>query len=1469
MICIVSERTYDWQRFWHPKGVIPALGDEGFLSDPTTPWGAASNPALAQFREFADLPCLVLLGEPGTGKSRALDAERAAVEGPARAQGEEILAIDLRSIGTDTYLLSKVFGHPKFLAWAGGGGTPPRLHLFLDSLDECLLRVTTLAQILLDEFPQYPTDRLSLRIACRTAVWVGSLGFLEEGLRGIWGKDAVGVAELAPLRRSDVVHAAERGGVPDPEAFVQAVCRARAQAFAITPVTLNLLIRIFKEEGDLPGSLADLYRRGCRLLCEETNESRRASGARGSLSVDQRLAVAARVAAVTVFANRYAVFTRPDHGDVTGADVALASLVGGVEQDAFGTPFPVTDAAVSEALDTGLFSGRGSDRMGWAHQTYAEYLAALYVTDLHCMSGERLASLLVHPGDPEGRLAPQMHSVAAWIAPRNNDVLRHVTKSDPDVLLAGDAGSKLDVTTKALIVARLLEMVGENVLAVGDLPGDDRLRVLDYAGLPDQLRPLLADPAADPSMRYAAIDLGKACSRGELQDEWARIALDQSEPMLLRTHAAYAVARVGDAHTRRTLLPLAEGLAGDDPEDELKGCGLKAVWPEHISGTQLMALLTPPKNQDLHGAYWGFLHTLNFDTMSDADLPAALRWAATQRRADMSLDHQEQVVLAIMARAWDRMEVPGVLDALVDAALARIAEHEPLFKADFYGRVTPPDMRDDPKRRTLVEAIVARLAGSSGNNDAVLHLGMQDGGLFRADDLWWLLGCLRAVPPRSAYAQAYAGLIHFLFRWCDDLPEHFNAVYQATQWSPDLAVEYAHLFESVDLQSDRARHMKEQHNQMQALADRVKRPVLDPPPRERVLQHLTDFERGDDQAWVRLCRDLQLRPDSRRYDHDLEPDLTVLPGWKVADEGLRARIVDAAAAFLRRQPPGDLEWIGTSSLPFVPAAGYRALSLLLVQYPDALFDLPESVWRVWAPIIPAYPLANTGDGWARHRVLVTMAYDAEPGAVIQTLMRLIDKDSAGGHFLSEMDAFRACLDQRLSAALLAKVEEPTLSAAVTGTILDALMEHGQGEVPQAAQAAAERLLAALLEANVSGGPGAADKACMVAVRLVTRAPDASWDVVWPAVQADGAFGRAVFEAVAHQDHHGGRPFTILKERQLADLYLWLVAQYPYSADPMFQGAHFVGERESVAHWRDGLLNHLVARGTPEACAAVEQLVTALPHLTWMPQMLRQARDAMRRNTWQPPTPEQVIRLAAESDSRLVRTGGELLMAVAESLRRLQSRLQDETPAAFDLWSEIPGEEEDAAGGTGVASSISSGGGKVAKQQRRQPPPKTYRPKSENALSDYVKRHLEMDLRGRGIILGREVEIRPGTEGGAAGEVTDIHVDAVLARGDGRGDAPGDVASVIIETKGAWNNELHTALEGQLANRYLRASRNQHGVYLVGWYRCAQWDDRDWRRGKHPSGTANELRERLVRQASDVSQRSGTSIIAVVLDASLR
>jgi hypothetical protein len=270
----------------------------------------------------------------------------------------------------------------------------------------------------------------------------------------------------------------------------------------------------------------------------------------------------------------------------------------------------------------------------------------------------------------------------------------------------------------------------------------------------------------------------------------------------------------------------------------------------------------------------------------------------------------------------------------------------------------------------------------------------------------------------------------------------------------------------------------------------------------------------------------------------------------------------------------------------------------------------------------------------------------------------------------------------------------------------------------------------------------------------------------------------------------------------------------------------------VGHFRDGILAYLKSRGTNKGCEAIQRIARELPELDWLSWTLAEARAFTRQRTWVPPKPKDIIKLAGDSETRLVQGGDQLLEVLTESLERLEAKLQGETPAAQFLWDKTS---------HGV-----------------------YRPKDEDSFSDYVKLHLEEDLRQKGIVANREVQIRRGT-GGASGESTDVHVDAVPPGGLG---GAYDKVSVIIEAKGCWHPGLETAMRTQLVERYLKDNQCQYGLYVVGWFNCPQWDPEDSRHKQAPKYDIEEARRRFEAQALELSQ-AAVRARAFVINTSLR
>src|SRR6185503_7925716 len=92
------------------------------------------------------------------------------------------------------------------------------------------------------------------------------------------------------------------------------------------PITLKFLLRSFQATEQFAASQKDLYTQGSRILCEETNESRIGARLTGKLTAQQRMEIAAHIAAATVLCNRNAVWTGSGGSLPPDSDLTLDQL---------------------------------------------------------------------------------------------------------------------------------------------------------------------------------------------------------------------------------------------------------------------------------------------------------------------------------------------------------------------------------------------------------------------------------------------------------------------------------------------------------------------------------------------------------------------------------------------------------------------------------------------------------------------------------------------------------------------------------------------------------------------------------------------------------------------------------------------------------------------------------------------------------------------------------------------------------------------------------------------------------------------------------------------------------------------------------------------------------------------------------------------------------------------------------------
>jgi hypothetical protein len=134
--------AYNWKRFWNPRGSTIYSDYHGFLEDPGAQVGRQSNSHLKTMDELLGRPCLILLGEPGMGKTTTVSQLKAAIEKEIETRGGRVRWLDLHSYKDESRLFRDMFESEDFAAWKSGNG---EMHLFLDSYDECLLRIETLS----------------------------------------------------------------------------------------------------------------------------------------------------------------------------------------------------------------------------------------------------------------------------------------------------------------------------------------------------------------------------------------------------------------------------------------------------------------------------------------------------------------------------------------------------------------------------------------------------------------------------------------------------------------------------------------------------------------------------------------------------------------------------------------------------------------------------------------------------------------------------------------------------------------------------------------------------------------------------------------------------------------------------------------------------------------------------------------------------------------------------------------------------------------------------------------------------------------------------------------------------------------------------------------------------------------------------------------------------------------------------
>lgn len=1283
-----------WQRFWCPLGSTIDCGEDGrgFLADPESEFGKYQNPNLHRLSSLVpSTGPLILCGEPGIGKTSELS--RLHQELTANQQhGASYLKLNARQhVGDMAELREHTVKSEHWLDWRKGTHT---LTFMLDAVDEGRVRIPALVSQLAGMLENEPVERLRLILTCRSAEWPHEMGRELLTLWHLADAENKPLYELCPLRYVDAELAAETYGLPT-DTFMSALWEKQIGGMATRPVTLLFLLDEFSSNQCFPATRQQLYERGVRKLCHEVDpqriealQSRRKT--ENIVSLDQRLAAAQQIAAVALCSG-YSSIIRDEELDSESAKGCL-SLTACCPKEG-----PSILSALEEAIESALFTSVGEHRHGFAHQTFAECLAAQALGKLPL---RQVRSLLLQTDNTGEHVIPQLIELAAWTAGSHREFCHHLLRVDPVALLRCDAALLPDKLKKELIDAILEGVQHGRILS--EYTHYTFFHTLKHSEISVQLRPWITDRSLTKDARSMAIEIAERCRLSEMSDDLWSVIRGYDDPLL--EEAAEALCEVLPEVRLAELETLLHVPPEHDPKQSLLACALLRLVPLKFKLREILHLLERPRRDHYYGAYFGLLKKHLPKHFEINDLIPLLQWVREDSSCLGSTGARKYLAVQAIRNALLHLHDSEFATTLTVLWLQLADRHEANLLTQ-HPQVKELLLTNATVRRGLLKSLL------NGTKDPkCLHGFMLFGNLRLLDDpddFGWLLDEMPAVAPhlQATWAAMIGGL-----SWDARLrvPNWDKIIAQIAQ-VPALAESFAWL-RAWDLDEPESRKAKALWLRDKRRQEKWQKEFNDQDgdPADYRKNALERIKIGDHDAWFSLWHILHWGEQGEAPSHSWHVAVDQLPGWQLLDSSERLLAGHGARTFLTHCHDESASWQQGSRRGMASACALWLLRETLLK-DDELKTIVSQYWVRLA--------ANVHDDDDEDALkLFALLYRLMPDPTLKALRESLDEDRTSRRHLSAVRHAKQCWDQRLSgfmADYLSAIEDP--KAIRTG--IEEWMEFD----PSSAGEFALTWLNSSLPIDAAYPRGLRDALVVALVSL----PGGVFDQVLPRLQADETLAASVWGEVFYDsDVRKGSWHQGMTERQLAALYVHLSQVFP---EP--EGSHqsgWVSKRDEATSARGNLLSVLASCGTSEACAELANLMKLFPHLRGIAWNYHAAIKNKRRNAWSSPAPEVVSLLLNNTKLRLVQSEQDLLELVLESLERIQQKLTGSMlPAADELW-------------------LWEGAG-----NRR----KNFKPKDEEAFSAYIARRLMDDIGPTsGVVVNCEVQPRRGSR-------TDILVEA--------------------------------------------------------------------------------------------------------------
>jgi predicted NACHT family NTPase len=541
------------------------------------------------FSDFADYPNIVLLGDPGAGKTY-LFKKAAAEEGARLIKARAFLVTPPNSLSGQS--------------------------LYIDGLDE--KRAGRGDRDTVDDLVEklFAVNPPRVRISCRAADWLGESDlasfrpyFEQRGDPPVLLLESLSTEEQIAVLAGEGVNTALAAGF-----LVEADERSLSD-FLQNPQNLIMLWRAV-QTGSWPKTRKELFELSTGLMLQEFDQDRARAGA-GTFSVAELRSAAGAICAARLISDVDAV--------------SLTDQEGTAEIPGYRTLTLVDPQKTQAALGRRIFViGPEPETVDYAHRTTAEYLAAAFLAT-KVRAGLPLGRVTALMG-VDGHPAPELRGLHAWLAIHLPEYADRLIEADPyGILTYGDAAS-LSPSSCTCLVRALGQLSKANPWFRSGNWQAPSIAGLARRDMVQEFRAVLDDPNGGFGVRSIVVD---ALSQGqpitEMLPNLEEIVAREASPFAERAMALKALRRMGDAGDAAAVAAF-QKLGKSANALRLRSLIIQAFYGQKFDASDVVAVVNG--SLDAHDTIDSGMFDALADNIPVPDLPAVLDGVSAPRAGD-------------------------------------------------------------------------------------------------------------------------------------------------------------------------------------------------------------------------------------------------------------------------------------------------------------------------------------------------------------------------------------------------------------------------------------------------------------------------------------------------------------------------------------------------------------------------------------------------------------------------------------------------------------------------------------------------------------------------------------------------------------------------------------------------------------------------------------------------------------------